>query len=356
MSILTTNYTIRKDFHFLKANMKEQIPVSVIIPMRNSATTVIKCLESVVKQKYPISEIIVVDNASADNSVELVKKYAKKSKIPVLLIQRKTNMGVGSSYNAGVRKSKSKLIIFLHSDSCPATVHEMTKLVKPVVDSKIVVASYPTALVPRKVWDTYNFWQKYRFTRLLGKEIGFNAKFDCIKKSAFVAVGGFDEKQFARDEAIGGEDADLFLRLKTKGELVLSTAQVIHLHYLGGDYSFSDHLKTRKMLARTYGRLLRLQWNKLPLSSKGRGLKIPFGALIFLVKPALAVVPFIPHLHVFGIGLLVLYALLNSRRMYMTSSTLKDPKILLLPFVDIFLVYYETFWTIQAFIFTKKNV
>lgn len=336
---------------------KNKLPiVSVIVPTRNSSTTVLKCLESIVKQDYPIAEIIVVDNNSQDNSVTLVKKFSKSSKIPVKIIQRKQNMGVGSSYNAGVAKAKSQFIIFLHSDSCPATKSEMIKLVTPVIASPTVVASYPTAIVPRSVWDTYNFWQKYRFTRLLGKEVGFNAKFDCMRREVFLQVGGFDEERFARDEAIGGEDADLYLRLKKEGDIVHTNAEVIHYHYLGAHYTLEDHFKTRKMLARTYGRLLRVQGRSLPLSSKGKGLQIPLGALLFLVKPTLALLPFIPPITPFGIGLLFVYAFLNAKTLYTTGSTLRDPRILLLPFIDIFLVYYETFWMIQAFIFTKKKL
>ncbi len=110
------------------------------------------------------------------------------------------------------------------------------------------------------------------------------------------------------------------------------------------------------MLARTYGRLLRVQGRSLPLSSKGKGLHIPLGFLLFLVKPTLALLPFIPHITPFGVGLLFIYAFFNAKTLYTTSSTLKDPRIVLVPFIDIFLVYYETFWMIQAFLFIKKKL
>lgn len=337
-------------------NNKSLPPVNIIIPTRNSETTVLQCLTSVSAQKYPIKEIIVVDNASTDDTVSIVKLFIKKSPIPIKYIVNKTNQGVGSSYNIGVKKSQSDFIVFLHSDSCPSSVNELKKLMIPILKSEKIVASYPTAIVPREVWETYNFWQKYRFTRLLGKEVGFNGKFDCIRKKVFDKIGGFDESRFARDEAIGGEDADLFLRLKKHGELVHSSAKVIHLHYLGNRYSFKDHINTRKMLARTYGRLIRVQGASLPLSSKGKGLQIPFGIILFLVKPTLAVIPFIPYFHLFGITLLFIYAFANAKTLYLSKSTVLNPRIVILPFIDIFLVYYETFWMIQAFIFTKKKL
>jgi glycosyltransferase involved in cell wall biosynthesis len=335
---------------------KTLLPVSVIVPMRNSATTLLKTLKSIERQEYPIKEIIIIDNVSNDNSVKIAQEFEKKSKIPIHILKNKVNIGVGASYNRGVKKSTSKLIVFLHSDSSPATKYEMQKLVTPVISSSNVVASYPTAIVPKDVWETYNFWQKYRFTRMLGNEVGFNGKFDCIRREAFLKVGGFDEQRFARDEAIGGEDADLFLRLKKIGELVHSSAEVIHYHYLGSHYTLKDHFKTRKMLARTYGRLVRVQGKYLPISSKGKGLKIPLGLLLFLVKPTLSIIPLLPDLHFFGICLLVIYAFFNSKTLYTTVSTIRNPRILLLPFIDIFLVYYETFWMIQAFIFTKKKL
>ena len=56
-------------------------------------------------------------------------------------------------------------------------------------------------------------------------------------------MGGFNEISFGGDVSVGGEDADLYLRLENKGKLILSKAKVIHLHYLGNNYSLSDWIK-----------------------------------------------------------------------------------------------------------------
>ncbi|MEK7502025.1 MAG: glycosyltransferase family 2 protein [Patescibacteria group bacterium] len=331
--------------------------VSVIIPMKNSATTILHTLKSVVRQSYPIKEIIIVDNVSTDNSVELALEFAKKSIIPVHIIRRKENKGVGASYNFGVKKAISSHVIFMHSDSSLPSDHEIEKLVEPFGKDLKVVASYPKVILPKNVWDTYNFWQKCLFSRSVDKEsAGFNGKFDCVKKKAFVRVGGFNEISFGGDVSVGGEDADLYLRLENKGKLILSKAKVIHLHYLGNNYSLSDWIKNRKLLARTYGRLIRFQGKSLPLKTYGKGLLIPLGVLNFLIKPGLAILPFIPNLHLFGIVLLIIYAFVNSKKIYTTLSTLLNPRIIFLPFIDIFLVYYETFWMIQAFSFVKRKV
>ncbi len=332
-------------------------PVSVIIPMRNSGTTILHTLESIIKQEYPIKEIIVVDNVSSDNSVKLVLQFVKKSKIPIRIIERKENKGVGASYNLGVKNATSSYVIFMHSDSSLSSDHEAEKLTEPFRKDSQVVASYPKVILPENVWNTYNFWQKCLFARAVGKESpGFNGKFDCVRKEIFLQVGGFNEITFGGDVNIGGEDADLYLRLESQGKIVLSKAKVIHLHYLGSKYSLFDWIRNRKLLARTYGRLIRFQGKSLPLKTHGKGLSIPLGILSFMIKPALAALPFIPHLHLFGIQLLIVYAFFNSKKMYITLSTLINPRIIFLPFIDIFLVYFETFWMIQAFLYSKKKV
>lgn len=342
----------------VKKITKEKLPeVSIVVPMRNAATTVMICLKSLVEQKYPIREIVVVDNASTDNSVEIVQKFAKKSKFPVEIIARKENKGVASSYNTGIKKTKSSLVVLMHSDSSLPTKHEIEKLTKPIRENTDVVATYPTNLLPQKVWDTYDFWQKRHQVRAVEKDCpGMNTKFDCIRKNIFLKIGGFDDEHFGEQKGTGAQDADLYLRLKKEGDVVLSSARVIHLHYLGGNYSLKNFIANRKLFARTYGSLIRLQGRSLPLSTKGIGLAIPLGFLIFCVKPALAILPFIPHLQIFGILLLFVYAFAVAWKMYITPSTIRNPQILILPFIDIYLVYYESYWMIEAYLFANKEI
>jgi|SRR6185369_7781377 len=330
----------------MKNNKSVQFPpVSVIIPMKNSETTILVTLESIKKQKYPIREVIIIDNVSTDNSIALVQKYSKKSKIPMTLIKRNKNKGVGASYNLGAKKAKSEFIVFMHSDSSLKNSNELEKLIKPLLSNKNVVAAYSTIINPQSIWETYNFWQKCLFARAVGKQgPGLNSKFDCLRRDVFLKIGGFDDVNFGEDIDIGGEDGDLHYRLLEIGEVVLSQAKVIHLHYLGKNYKISDWIKNRKLLSKTYGRIIRVQAKKLPL-----------GALVFVIKPTLALLPFLPKLHIIGIALLFVYAFWYTKKMFTSSLTLQDPRIVLLPFLNIFLIYYETFWMLDGLLFIRKE-
>jgi glycosyltransferase involved in cell wall biosynthesis len=317
--------------------------VSVVMPMRNSSTTVVYALQSILLQKYRVKEIIVIDNASTDNSLHIVREFAKKSKIPIKLISRKINKGLGASFNEGVKNTSSPLVILMHSDCSLGRRSEIDRLITPF-KVKTTVASYPTILLTEKVWEKYDFWEKCFFARGIEKGIaGLTTKFDCIKKDAYQKIGGFDIKNFG----VGGEDADLHERLSTLGKVVKSSAQVTHLHYLGEKYTLQTYLTKQRLYARTYGRLIR---------TKGLSL-IPRGFLLF-VKPMLAILPFLPlpYLQIVGISFIILFAFSYTYKMFMTKSTLLDSRILLLPFVNIFIIYYETFWIIESFLFGKNKI
>ena len=87
--------------------------IIVIIPMHNSSKHIIECLESVMNQTYKNIEIIVVDDASTDNSLELVKNI-KDNRIK--LIELKENVGAGMARNKGIEAATGDYICFLDSD------------------------------------------------------------------------------------------------------------------------------------------------------------------------------------------------------------------------------------------------
>lgn len=315
--------------------------VSIVIPMRNASTTVFHTLISLQKQKYPIREIVIVDNASTDNSVEVVKKFMKKSKIYVKLIERKINKGTGASFNEGVGSAKSSLIVLMHSDCTLPTDNEITKLLAPIEQDTAIVATYSTVLFTESVWEKYDFWEKYFFARVVGYNIaGFTTKFDCVKREIYLRIGGVDTKNYS----VGNEDGNLHDKLKTAGKIVKSDAAVTHLQYIGEDYAFKQMLIKKRGYSRAYGRILRV-----------KGI-LPHSGLVFLIKPAIALLPFLPRFHIIGIILLVLFSFLYTKKMFVTRSTLSDPRILFVPFVNIFILYYETFWTIEAFLFGQNKV
>ena len=85
--------------------------VSVIIPNYNYSEYVCEAVDSALGQTYQNKEVIVVDDGSTDNSVELLAKYGDK----IRLIAQK-NAGVCAARNNGVAASSGELIAFLDAD------------------------------------------------------------------------------------------------------------------------------------------------------------------------------------------------------------------------------------------------
>ena len=92
------------------------IDLSIVIVNFNTKELLKDCIESIIAKTKDLKyEVIVVDNASEDGSVELVRKFI--SKYPVKLIANKKNLGFGKANNQGIKKAKGKYILLLNSDT-----------------------------------------------------------------------------------------------------------------------------------------------------------------------------------------------------------------------------------------------
>ncbi|MBE7629133.1 glycosyltransferase family 2 protein [Tenacibaculum piscium] len=91
--------------------------VSIITPSYNSSTFIKQTIESVLNQTYENWEMIIVDDMSTDNSVEIIESYIEKSpKDKIRLIQNKTNSGPALTRNEAIKNAKGRYIAFLDSD------------------------------------------------------------------------------------------------------------------------------------------------------------------------------------------------------------------------------------------------
>ena len=83
---------------------------SIIIPNYNNAEWLDKCLTSIMNQTYKNYDVIVIDDCSTDNSVEIIEKY------PVILFQAQEKAFNGGARNMGISLATGDYILFLDSD------------------------------------------------------------------------------------------------------------------------------------------------------------------------------------------------------------------------------------------------
>jgi len=96
--------------------IKECAPISVIIPAFNSASTILRALNTVALQSLAPLEIIVVDDHSTDETVNIVQLFAKGSKIETRLTTTNENSGAGTARNVGWSMADGEFIAFLDAD------------------------------------------------------------------------------------------------------------------------------------------------------------------------------------------------------------------------------------------------
>lgn len=85
--------------------------VSIIVPVYNGQDFINRCLNSLINQTYSNVEIIVINDGSTDNSLDLLKKYNDK-----IILINKENSGVSDSRNLGLEKASGDYIMFCDID------------------------------------------------------------------------------------------------------------------------------------------------------------------------------------------------------------------------------------------------
>lgn len=108
------------------------IKYSFIVPVYNTEKYLKKCLDSLVNQTYKDFEIIIVNDGSTDNSINIINEYSKKYKNIKVINQK--NGGLSHARNEGVKNANGKYILFVDSDDYVETelLNEVDKKIDDV--------------------------------------------------------------------------------------------------------------------------------------------------------------------------------------------------------------------------------
>ena len=121
--------------------------VSIIITNYNYGKYLARCVRSCLAQKHTDVEIIVVDDCSTDNSLEVLSSYAKDVKI----IINKKNVGVAASANVGIKAARSQFVIRVDADDFVNA--NMCYIMKHYLEANhdaFCVSCHPCAIAKRK--------------------------------------------------------------------------------------------------------------------------------------------------------------------------------------------------------------
>ncbi|MGQ9643250.1 MAG: glycosyltransferase [Ignavibacterium sp.] len=226
------------------------IDLSIIIVNYNVKEFLKNLLHSIHKATQNLSiEIIVVDNASDDGSIEMIKE-----KFPdVILITNEKNLGFGKANNIGLKKARGKYILLINPDTLVAE-DTFIKLIEffeahpeaGMAGCKILNPDGTLQLACRRSfpgpWTSFTkvtglsnlfpkskLFARYNLTYLDENQTyevdAISGSFMMLRKEVYEKVGGFDEQFF-----MYGEDLDLCYRIQKAGYKIfyVHTTQIIH--------------------------------------------------------------------------------------------------------------------------------
>ncbi len=223
--------------------------VTVGILCYNAEASILKAIKSALSQTYKNIEIIVVDDCSIDNSVEIIKKSTFYKDIKLFL--NKKNQGPGFSRNVVLKNAKGSFICFMDDDDISDKKRievQINSIFNEGYDKNNCVLSicniyreYPSGYIQNmKVFGTYfrkpSSNEMIDFLLFNNKKKGIDYGFGCptcamlISKKALSMIGGFD------DSLRRVEDMDLTLRLcQIKCYLVSSKETFVNQFSTSGD-------------------------------------------------------------------------------------------------------------------------
>jgi glycosyltransferase involved in cell wall biosynthesis len=191
------------------------VQITAVVPMHNSRDTIPDALASIAAQTQPPAQVIVVDDASSDDSIEV----ARASGLPALeVMELKPNRGPGGARNAGASRATTEWLAFLDADDtwAPTFLEEVSAALR-ATDADFAGTGGIRQMVhrepivrlieaPAEAADrTIDFWKiASRFSPIV-------PSCAVIRKTLFQQVGAFPE------DVRSGEDMTLFARLWLEG-------------------------------------------------------------------------------------------------------------------------------------------
>lgn len=217
--------------------------VSILILNYNGQKFVERCLTSVLNTSYSNIEVIFVDNASTDGSLQLVRdKFSGDARLKIVVNDK--NYGPAQGYNIGAKYAKSEYIVFLNNDT-EVDSNWLSGLIEIMNHDLTVGATACKQLLmnDRKRIDCLGgFIDVYGFVHLprrLEIDAGQYNKMEevfvtgltalVVRKDVFDSVGGFDPQYF-----MYYEDNDLTWRIWLSGHRILSVRSSVVYHASGG--------------------------------------------------------------------------------------------------------------------------
>lgn len=192
--------------------------ISVIIPTRNRVGFLLGAIRSVSKQTWPRIEIIIVDDASTDQTPDLINKFKFRGE-SLKVIRNKNPIGGAASRNVGIAAARGRWVAFLDDDDewLPDKLSKQCELIAKDPSISAVSCSY-FVRSPFKNLRLVRLFEITNEDKLLSENLFGGASGCFASRERLLELGGFDEK------LASAQDFDLWIRLWNVGHIAVIDA------------------------------------------------------------------------------------------------------------------------------------
>jgi len=195
------------------------LAIAFVIPVRNDAVRLRRCLDSIVNNHYPRTsfEVLVVDNQSTDNTADVARAYADA----VITL---AGTSVAALRNRGARETRAPIIAFIDAD------HEIDRewiaaALATLDEPGVGAAGFPYDTQPDANW-VQRFYDALRQHPVSRQPVSWLGSGNlAVTRASFNAIGGF------RENLIACEDVDLCNRLVGAGASIIAEPRMRSTHY-----------------------------------------------------------------------------------------------------------------------------
>ena len=206
--------------------MTEKPLISVIIPTYNRASFLVRAVESVLNQTYENFECIIVNDASTDDTEQVIEKISDSR---VRYISHKTNRHVSAARNSGIEKARGEFIAFLDDDDAwlPKKLERQVPLLQGnEPDLGLVYCWVDIFQGNRKIAERHPLLRGYILTQSIANHQIGNCSTLLVPAKVVKNLGGFDES------LPRGNDGD-FIRRVCRQYKVDFVPEVLVYYYVG---------------------------------------------------------------------------------------------------------------------------
>lgn len=219
--------------------------VTVVIPAYNAETHLAEAIESVLNQTYSNFELIVINDGSQDNTLEILKGFEEKDSRVHIINQE--NQGIAESLNRGMTEAKTDWVAIMHADDVmqPYRLEKQMDFLNQNPDIKVLscLAEYISATGKKLGKTTTNLFSRKQFQWYIEntEAIGLLHPGVILHKKTILSVGGY------RQPFWPAEDIDLWNRVAEKGHLILVQDKVLMQYRIHSGSASTSKFKMTRM-------------------------------------------------------------------------------------------------------------